>query len=216
MSVLKYEFCCLVTLFFYPEDGGDMFLWKFVPIHQATRRHIPDDPTLPVDSRANLRLHINSVGLLIIWLTGIDTLRLARLWGRGIPSVCSLAEESPACLSRSPASWFWFPKYATCTVTPRYNGQNLAVYNYGFLEMLGHWEGFVVRKLFKRIKKNPNIKIFIHIITFCVSMFTAWVVYVSYCVLQWIPLHSIIADIGDNGHSAPPQINLLQQGLTIP
>jgi hypothetical protein len=49
----------------------------------------------------------------------------------------------------------------TTTVNPRYkgpgyNGQNLAVYNCESLEMLRHYEGFVVRKLFK-IKRNPNI-----------------------------------------------------------
>jgi hypothetical protein len=50
-------------------------------------------------------------------------------------------------------------------LNPRYNGpgykaQNLAVYNCEFLKMLRHYEGFVVRKLFK-LKENPNIKTFI-------------------------------------------------------
>jgi hypothetical protein len=27
--------------------------------------------------------------------------------------------------------------------------------------------------------------------------------YVTYGVLPWIPLHSLMADIGDNGHRAP-------------
>jgi hypothetical protein len=43
------------------------------------------------------------------------------------------------------------------TENPRYNGQNPAVHNCEFLEMLRHYDGFVVRKLFKT-KKNPNIK----------------------------------------------------------
>jgi hypothetical protein len=35
-----------------------------------------------------------------------------------------------------------------------HNGQNLAVYNCGFLEMLRRYEGFLFRKLFK-IKRTP-------------------------------------------------------------
>jgi hypothetical protein len=42
-----------------------------------------------------------------------------------------------------------------------FNGQNLAVYNCDFSEMLRNYEGFIVRKLFKNIRKsNPNIDTF--------------------------------------------------------
>jgi hypothetical protein len=40
---------------------------------------------------------------------------------------------------------------------PRYNRQNLAMYNREFLEMLRQEEGFVVTELFK-IKKDPYMR----------------------------------------------------------
>jgi hypothetical protein len=43
------------------------------------------------------------------------------------------------------------------TVNPHYNGHNLAVYSWEFLEMLRHYEGFVDSEVFQIIK-NRNIE----------------------------------------------------------
>jgi hypothetical protein len=40
-------------------------------------------------------------------------------------------------------------------------------------------------------------------------MFIACDDYVSYDVLPWIAIRLVILDIGDNGHSPPPQISPL-------
>jgi hypothetical protein len=48
-----------------------------------------------------------------------------------------------------------------------------------------------------------------HIIRLCVSMFTACIGCVFYCVLPCIPLHSVIADIGYNGHPVPPYLSTI-------
>jgi hypothetical protein len=37
----------------------------------------------------------------------------------------------------------------------------------------------------------------------CVSVFIACIDYIYYGVLPWVPLHSVVADIGDYGHPTP-------------
>jgi hypothetical protein len=46
-------------------------------------------------------------------------------------------------------------------------------------------------------------------------MFIACIVYVSYGVLLWIPIRSLIADIDDNRHIPPPLIGYNEGLLDI-
>jgi hypothetical protein len=91
----------------------------------------------------------------------------------------------------------------TWTVNPRYNRSGYSrqypvVYTCEFLEMLRLWEGFVVRELFK-IKKKERLCNQV----MC-SMFVAWIAHVTCGILPWIPLRSVLADIGNNLHTLPP------------
>jgi hypothetical protein len=90
-----------------------------------------------------------------------------------------------------------------------YDGQNLAVYSYESVKMLRHWEGLVLRKLFK-IKKKKKL----HVIALYVSMFMAFIGCASYVVLPWLPLHSVTVDTSENGHPVPP-VGPLKWGFTV-
>jgi hypothetical protein len=46
-------------------------------------------------------------------------------------------------------------------------------------------------------------------------MFLACIGHVSYGVLSWIPLHSIMADIGDNEYPVPHQQSVITSCIAL-
>jgi hypothetical protein len=80
----------------------------------------------------------------------------------------------------------------------------------------GYWgtgKIFVIRKLFKIIRKNPKYKNQC-IITLCASTFIACIDYASYGVLTWIPFHSVLKYIGHNRQPIPA-ISPLQREFAV-